>query len=63
MMNTAAPKNQNCDLLIAYSARKRGIKNLNSIESKWFMTEKIFLADIKPVSLQIMLAESANGAA
>ena len=54
-MNAAAPKNQNCELLVALPARKRGIKTLHSIESKLlmikkrFMTEKVFLSAIKRI--------------
>ena len=46
-MNAAADKNQNCALLIVLPTRKRGIKNLNSIESKMFMREKVCLSCTK----------------
>ena len=40
-MNAAASKNQNKRPLSHSPARKRGVKNLNSIESKSLMTEKV----------------------
>ena len=42
-MNAAASKNQNSGHCVIPPIRKRGIKNLNSIESKSLMTEKIAL--------------------